>query len=103
MHRAIRQLRGNWAQTRARSSTEKIPIHDIIHEEAKEANSQDIRLKIDPGSRVTGMAILHKNKVIWAAEIEHCAESKSEQKCYSAGNSAGGRRYRKTRYRKPRF
>mgnify|MGYP003818342097 CR=1 FL=1 len=74
----------------------------IILKEAKEATPQDIRLKIDPGSRVTGMAILHKNKVIWAAEIEHKGKQ-VRAKMLQRRQLRRGRRYRKTRYRKPRF
>lgn len=74
----------------------------IILKEAKETCSQDIRLKIDPGSKVTGMAITHKNKVIWAAELEHRGEQ-IRARLLGRRQLRRSRRNRKTRYRKPRF
>lgn len=74
----------------------------IILKEAKEAIFQDIRLKIDPGSKVTGIAILHKNKVIWAAELEHRGQQ-IRAALLRRRQLRQSRRYRKTRYRKPRF
>lgn len=74
----------------------------IILKEAKETVAQDIRLKIDPGSKVTGMAILHKNKVIWAAELEHRGEQ-IRTRLLERRQLRRKRRYRKTRYRKSKF
>lgn len=74
----------------------------IILKEAKEVVNQDIRLKIDSGSKVTGMAILHKNKVIWAAEIEHRGEQ-IRARLLKRRQLRRSRRSRKLRYRKPRF
>lgn len=74
----------------------------IILKEAKKVQPQDIRLKIDPGSKVTGLAILHKNRVIWAAELEHRGQQISA-KLLERRQLRRSRRYRKTRYRKLRF
>ena len=74
----------------------------IILKEVREAHPQDIRLKIDPGSKVTGMVILHKSKVIWAAELEHRG-SIIVARLLKRRQLRLSRRYRKTRYRKPRF
>ena len=62
----------------------------------------ELALKIDPGSKFTGLAILNGNSVIWGAEIEHrgYAIKDALQKRRSI---RGGRRARKTRYRKARF
>lgn len=74
----------------------------IILKEAKVTQPQDIRLKIDPGSGVTGIAILHKNRVIWAAEIEHRGQQ-IRSRLLERRQLRRSRRYRKTRYREPRF
>lgn len=74
----------------------------IILKETKAIQLQDIRLKIDPGSKITGMAILHRNRVIWAAELEHRGHQIRER-LLERRQLRRARRYRKTRYRKPRF
>lgn len=61
-----------------------------------------LRLKIDPGSRTTGLAILNNTEVIWAAELTHRGlQIKSDLDSRRAIRK--NRRSRKTRYRKPRF
>jgi len=74
----------------------------IILKESKEQAAVGMQLKIDPGSRVTGIALLAGNKVLWAAELKHrgTAIKKSLQ---TRSALRRGRRYRKTRYRHPRF
>lgn len=74
----------------------------IVLKETKETHPQDIRLKIDSGSKATGMIILHKNKVIWAAELEHRGH-KIRERLLERRQLRRSRRYRKERYRKPRF
>ncbi len=74
----------------------------IILKEAKETVPQDIRLKIDPGSKITGMAILYKNRVIWAAELEHRGQQ-IRARLLERRQLRRNRRYRKIRYRKPKF
>ena len=66
--------------------------------------SQGLRLKIDPGSKTTGIALVNDEtgEVVWAAELQHRG-----WQIKSALDSRRGirrsRRHRKTRYRKPRF
>ena len=66
--------------------------------------SQPLRLKIDPGSKITGLAILNDRtgKVVWAANLQHRGQQikTSLEKRRAVRRS---RRDRKTRYRKPRF
>jgi hypothetical protein len=65
-----------------------------------------MELKIDPGSRVTGIAIIQHNqrgkRVVWAANLQHrgLAIKKALLKRRQIRSS---RRSRKTRYRQPRF
>jgi 5-methylcytosine-specific restriction endonuclease McrA len=70
----------------------------------EEVQVPDIRLKIDPGSRTTGMAIVNQGsgQVVFAAEIEHRGEA-IKQALDARRAIRRSRRSRKTRYRKPRF
>lgn len=61
-----------------------------------------LRLKIDPGSKVTGFALLDGPRVIWAAELTHRGQQ-IKNALESRRSLRRGRRQRKTRYRKPRF
>ena len=61
-----------------------------------------LHLKIDPGSKFTGIAILQGCNVIWGTEIEHRGNTiKSDLE--SRSGVRRGRRQRNTRYRPPRF
>jgi 5-methylcytosine-specific restriction endonuclease McrA len=60
------------------------------------------RLKIDPGSKTTGLALLDGDRVIWAAELTHRGQ-RIRDALLSRRSIRQGRRYRKTRYRQPRF
>ncbi len=62
-----------------------------------------LELRIDPGSRFTGFALVNlKNEVIWAMELEHRGQQISESLTKRAGFRRS-RRNRNTRYRKKRF
>jgi len=67
---------------------------------------QDVRLKVAPGSKKSGIALIAEcrrgPKVVWAGEIEHRGEQikRALEKRRAVRRS---RRSRKTRYRKPRF
>jgi 5-methylcytosine-specific restriction endonuclease McrA len=62
------------------------------------------RLKIDPGSKVTGMALVQEPtaQVVLAAEIQHRGQ-KIKAALQTRRTIRRGRRQRKTRYRQPRF
>ena len=60
------------------------------------------QLKLDPGSKTTGIAILQENKLVWAAELTHRGQQIKDD-LESRRSLRSGRRSRKTRYRKPRF
>lgn len=79
----------------------KYPFTIILEKEVHEENKDEYRLKIDYGSRHTGLAILKNNKeVIGLAQIEHRTNIKEKLDTRRAH-----RRFRrnKLRYRKPRF
>jgi 5-methylcytosine-specific restriction endonuclease McrA len=64
----------------------------------------EYRVKVDPGSKTTGMAIVQEEtgEVTFAAEIEHRGE-KIKASLDNRRALRRGRRQRKTRYRQPRF
>jgi len=64
-------------------------------------NKQEYRLKIDYGSKHTGLAILQNNNVIWLGQIDHRTDIK--KKLDERRMFRRSRRNRKIRYRKPRF
>ncbi len=59
-------------------------------------------LKLDPGSKITGIALLDEENVIWCAEVEHRGYQIKEG-LLSRRQLRSSRRDRKTRYREPRF
>ncbi len=77
------------------------PFTIILKKEVKE-NVQPCQLKLDPGAKITGVAILQDNKLIWAAELTHRGQQ-IKNDLESRRSLRHGRRGRKTRYRQPRF
>jgi hypothetical protein len=80
------------------------PFTIILKREVSDVRTPDFRLKIDPGSKMTGVAIINQQtgEVVFAAEIEH--RGHAIKKSLDARRSVRrGRRNRKTHYRKPRF
>ncbi|MEM7554579.1 MAG: RNA-guided endonuclease IscB [Cyanobacteria bacterium P01_A01_bin.84] len=61
-----------------------------------------LTLKLDPGSKFTGIALLDRENVIWCAELEHRGYQIKDA-LLSRRQLRSSRRNRKTRYRKPRF
>ncbi|NEP25729.1 RNA-guided endonuclease IscB [Moorena sp. SIO3I6] len=60
------------------------------------------QIKIDPGSKFTGFALVQNNQVIWGMELEHRG-GLIKKKLEARSAVRRGRRNRHTRYRKPRF
>lgn len=61
-----------------------------------------IEAKYDPGSKITGIALVKGDEVIWAAELEHRSVAiRAGQR--ERAQYRRGRRNRKTRYRPARF
>lgn len=80
----------------------RYPFTIILKEPIVEPNNQELRIKIDPGAKTTGIAILRNEAVLWAAELTHrgfqirdALTSRRQLRC--------SRRNRQTRYRAPRF
>jgi len=82
----------------------RFPFVLILQETKPETACQELRVKIDPGSKTTGLAVVNQSsgEVLWAAELVHRGEAVREAltKRRAARHS---RRARRTRYRQPRF
>src|SRR6266700_5531060 len=82
----------------------RFPFVLILKETRPETLGQELRVKIDPGSKTTGLAIVNETtgEVLWAADLTHRGEEVREAltKRRAARRS---RRSRRTRYRQPRF
>lgn len=74
----------------------------IILKKAVEATPKPLTIKLDPGSKTTGIAVLQGNKVIWGAELTHRGQS-IKASLESRRSLRRGRRSRHTRYRPARF
>lgn len=80
------------------------PFTIILKREAPDVQTPDLRLKIDPGSKTTGIAIVNQETgdIVLALEIKHRGET-IKASLESRRASRRSRRNRKTRYRKARF
>ncbi|MDQ7024883.1 MAG: RNA-guided endonuclease IscB [Anaerolineae bacterium] len=78
----------------------------IILKDREGGDTQAVQVKIDPGSKTTGIAIVANFKrglrAIWVAELTHRGQQIRDA-LLKRRQLRRGRRSRKTRYRKPRF
>ncbi|MDQ6660182.1 MAG: RNA-guided endonuclease IscB, partial [Chloroflexota bacterium] len=82
----------------------RYPFTIILHAAVEQPVLEPLRLKLDPGSRTTGIALLNdaSGQVVWAGELTH--RGHAIKAALDARRSLRrSRRQRKTRYRKPRF
>jgi len=82
----------------------RYPFTLILKVEISDPMVAELRIKIDPGSKTTGIAIMNDatGEVVFAAELSH----RGQQITSDLDDRRGvrrGRRNRKTRYRKPRW
>lgn len=80
----------------------RYPFTIILKFTAPNATTEPHQLKIDPGSKTTGLAIVQGDKVIWGAELSHRGQQ-IKNALESRRAIRRNRRNRKTRYRKARF
>jgi len=82
----------------------RYPFTLILKQRVPVAAVQPLRLKIDPGSKTTGIALLNEvtGHVVWAAELTHRGQQ-VKAKLDDRRTQRRGRRNRHTRYRAPRF
>lgn len=74
----------------------------VILKRTADAEIPSVHLKVDPGSKITGMALVQDGKVVFAAELEHRGQQIKEA-LDSRRVIRRNRRNRKTRYRQERF
>ena len=79
----------------------RYPFTIIIHD-LEGGDTQPVQVKIDPGSKQTGIAVVAAGEVVWGAELEHRAQRVADRMT-SRRQLRRGRRHRKTRYRPARF
>jgi 5-methylcytosine-specific restriction endonuclease McrA len=82
----------------------RYPFTIILKREIENPMVPDLKVKIDPGSKTTGVAVVNQQtgEVIFAAEIHHRGPA-IKASLDARRSLRRGRRQRKTRYRKPRF
>ena len=82
----------------------RFPFTLILKHAVVQPVVQPLRVKIDPGSQTTGLAVVNdaSGEVVWAAELIHRGEQ-IKRAMDRRRASRRSRRQRKTRYRKPRF
>jgi 5-methylcytosine-specific restriction endonuclease McrA len=80
------------------------PFTIILKRAVENPQVPDLRVKLDPGSKTTGMAIVNDQtgKVIFAAELTHRGQT-IKKSLDDRRARRHGRRARHTRYRKPRW
>jgi len=74
----------------------------IILRKVVEETPEPMTIKLDPGSKTTGIALIQGDKIVWGAELTHRGQV-IKASLESRRSLRRGRRNRKTRYRKPRF
>lgn len=82
----------------------RYPFTIIMKKEVENPVAPNLQLKIDPGSKVTGIAIVNQSSgsIEWAANLEHRG-NKIKESLDDRRMMRRGRRNRKTRYRQARF
>ena len=82
----------------------RYPFTLILKKEVLNPKVEPLRVKIDPGAKTSGLALVNDatGEVVWVAELQHRGFQIREA-LTSRRQLRRSRRNRKTRYRKPRF
>jgi len=82
----------------------RYPFTIILKQSYPTASPRPVRLKLDPGSKTTGIAVVTEatGEVVWAAELQHRGQL-IKNALESRRSLRRGRRNRKTRYRPARW
>jgi 5-methylcytosine-specific restriction endonuclease McrA len=82
----------------------QFPFTLILKESRSESPVSPLRLKIDPGAKFTGIALVNDStgEIVFAAELKHRGFAIRDALTFRR-QLRRGRRARKTRYRQPRF
>ena len=93
--------------TRGRAAVYRLHPFTLILKDRTDGDTQDVELKVDPGSKTTGLALVghfvqQGAVVLWGANLHHRG-SQIKSALESRRALRQRRRGRKTRYRKARF
>ena len=82
----------------------RFPMVLILKEARSEAIVEPLRVKLDPGSKTSGIAVVNdrSGEVVWAAELTHRSQE-IHQALTTRRAARRARRQRKTRYRAARW
>lgn len=80
----------------------RFPFTVILKEAVENPVVPPVTLKVDPGSKFSGIALVQDSRVIFAAELEHRGQA-IKNALDKRRALRRNRRSRKTRYRQPRF
>ena len=80
----------------------RYPLTIILKKTVENPQAEPVELKLDPGSKTTGIALVQGNKVVWGAELTHRGQA-IKASLESRRSLRRSRRNRKTRYRQARF
>ena len=82
----------------------KFPLTIILQEAKDEVSTPELKLKLDPGSKTTGVAVVNQasGQIVFAAEISHRGQA-IKMALETRRSLRRGRRNRNTRYRQARF
>ena len=100
-----RPARARWLLTQQKAAVfRRYPFTIILKTLRVNPIIAPLSLKIDPGSKTTGIALVDEaqGEVVWAAELTHRGEQVKER-LDQRRMCRRGRRHRHTRYRPPRF
>lgn len=102
-----RPARARKLLTAGRAAVYRLHPFTIILNDRVDGDTQDIELKVDPGSKTTGIALVgHFEQqgavVLWGANVQHRGQQ-IKNALESRRSLRRGRRHRQTRYRPARF
>lgn len=98
----VRPAEARLLLTQGKAAVYKRYPFTIILKDTGMVEPEPITLKVDPGSKTTGMALVQNGKIIFAAELTHRGQQIKEA-LEKRRIVRLGRRQRKTRYRQARF
>ena len=100
-----RPARARWLLTQHKAAVfRRYPFTIILKTQRDHPIVDPLTLKLDPGSKTTGIALVDEaqGEVVWAAEVSHRGQQVKDRLDQRRG-CRRGRRQRHTRYRQPRF
>ena len=80
----------------------RYPFTIILEVIVESSQIEPVEIKLDPGSRTTGIALVQGDRVVWGAELTHRGQT-IKASLESRRSLRRSRRNRHTRYRQPRF